>query len=189
MNKEGSFTGSLYISGYSLPCKLGFQYLDSNSTYSGRGFAANETGIKLLLPKTDYLCANTAPESSAALLHFEQTDNYGKYIITSRDPGFYTGCYLGITDNSYIFAYRPRSESNAFSFKRNGKVVTLNDMTEASNSDLELVCRDGGIELHKKAVYEPSQGKQWAAYVCTKGGDVGLIGPKITLKIAERNVE
>ncbi|NNA59020.1 hypothetical protein [Pseudomonas koreensis] len=189
MNKEGSFTGYLYIEGYAPSCKLGFQYTDTTSTPSGDISSSGIKSIDTNLVKTDYLCANTVTGSAAALFHFEQTNNHGEYLITSRDPNYYNGCYLGIDGDSYIFAYRERSESNAFSFKKNGKLVTLNEMTGESAADMELVCRDGGIELHKKVVRDGTKGKQWAAYVCTKDGDIGLVGPKILLKIVARNID
>lgn len=192
MNKEGSFTGYMSISGYSLTCQLGFQYFESTSSpgSKGIGMEGGSSSTTITLPKTDYLCANTCSGSRGALFHFEQTSNYGEYTITSRDKDFYEGCYLGITDKSYLFAYRPRSESNRFSFKQNGKVIGLNEMTGNVIAGLELVCKHGGIELHKKIVRPGSNGdSQWAAYVCTQGGDVGLVGTNIELRIKERNVE
>ncbi|MBV7494337.1 hypothetical protein KW837_08690 [Pseudomonas sp. PDM24] len=190
MSKEGSFTGQIYIDGYALTCKLGFQYLDESSYQTGAHgvFRGGKSVSVAGLPKTEYLCANTCNDSKAVLFHFEHIGG-GDYVITSREEDFYLGRYLGITDKSYVYAYESRSENNLFKLKKNGKQLTLSDMPNEVTSGLEMVCKDGGLELHKKAIYAPSNGNQWAAYLCSKDGDAGLVGSKLSLKIVGRNVE
>lgn len=190
MNKEGSFTGYIHIDGHALTCKLGFQYLKESSYQTGReSFESHTSSVPTIeLPKTEYLCANTCSDSKAALFHFEHKGD-GEYIITSRDSNFYPGRYLGVSNNSYIFAYEPRSESNAFRFKKGDKSLTLSDMPSKVTSGLDMVCKGMRLELHKKEEYKPSEGRQWAAYLCTHSGDVGLVGSNFSLVIEDRNVE
>lgn len=169
MNYTGSFTAYIFIKGPYYPCKLGFEYYK----FGGQ-------------PKTvAYLCASTMEASSPILFHFKHQGD-GKYLVTSRSS-LYLNSYLGITNNSYISPYSSSSDANLFSFKKDGKNMTLDDMSSDVVSDLEMVCRDGGIELHNYKEYLFDQ-NQWTAYVCTQNGDRGLVGSKIELQIVRRNV-
>ena len=188
MNKEGSFTGYIYINGHALTCKLGFQYLKESSYPTGSGSIAIPVPT-IELPKTEYLCANTCNDSEAALFHFEHKGD-GEYIITSRDKNFYPGRYLGVNNDNYIIAYEPRKESNAFKFKKGDKVLTLDDMPDRFNSGLDMVCRDMRLELHNKKTFSLSKnGNQWAAYFVTYGGDIKSTYGNFLLEIKDRNVE
>ncbi len=187
MTKEGSFTARMYISGYPLPCRVGFQRIETSSYDSGK-FTSTSEVPSLNYLTTNHLCANTCNQSIVVLFHFEHVGN-GDYIITSRDSNFFPGYYLGITEDAHVNAYQSITEKNNFAFKKNGKNLLLSDMENNIASDVEMVCRDGGIELHNKTVFEPSKGNQWSAFVRTKNGSVGLVGNNITLKIEERDVE
>lgn len=187
MIKEGSFTARMYISGYPLTCRLGFQELETRIHVSDNIYNSTSTRV-LNYVKTYHLCANTGKDSIAVLFHFELVGN-SNYIITSRDSNFFFGHYLGITEDFHVNAYQSRSESSNFSFKKNGKYLLLSDMENNIASDVEMVCRDGGIEFHNNVVFKSSRGNEWSAFIRTKNGSAGLVGNNITLTIEERDVE
>lgn len=171
MIKEGSFTARLSISGYPTPCNLSFLRANQHG-YSGQ----------------NKLCANSKNIlGEGELFHFENQGN-GEYTVTIRGRLAYPGYYLGISTDNYVVAFKEKAEKNNFSFKKDGTILNISNIEGNTISGWEMVCRDGGIELHD--LFNPPHDEgHWSAYIKTKNGNAGLIGPNIVLKIVERNVE
>lgn len=188
-----SFTAKLYISGYSLDCKAGFQYI-KNSSSSGITTGGGRTNQGAVysgdvhesdLLATDYLYANTCANAVATLLHFEYVGGEGKYRITCKDSN--AGQYLGMSNLGYMRAYHSENDNTHFFFRRNdGPPLNLNDLPEGYNKGLTMYSRHGDVNLYEKTYMLGSQ-HQWAAYLGSRTNGDSLSG-RFDLMIIERNV-
>ncbi len=102
MSSYNSFTARIYIDNYALPCALAFQHLQNSVSGNVRrgGKDSGGSGATTLL-STDYLYANTVGGAKAALFHFKNINDAGRYSLTCMDQGENFTKYLGMSNLGY----------------------------------------------------------------------------------------
>lgn len=133
---------------------------------------------------TDYLYVNSGPNINSNKFRFNFIGSSGNKlnynIICLEGPQ--TGRYLKRI-NGHIGTTSDINDASGFGLTQNLKEIKLNDI--ASEAEVELVCFDGGVELHNKNMRAYSQ-HQYTAEVITKKGNIGL--KNFQIRISKRGL-
>lgn len=202
MSSYNSFTARIYIDNYALPCALAFQHLQ-NSISGNKRTGGGRTGQPVknsggsgatTLLSTDYLYANTVSGAKAALFHFKNINDAGRYSLTCMDQGENFTKYLGMSNLGYTRAYASESDETHFMFaNRSGKLMMLSDLSETNNPGLRMHCDRGNVNLYEKEYAygsDPDRGDntEWSAYTGVDTGGEGVAGA-YRIVIVQRDVE